>query len=144
MFFLRGKTGQNRLHECKINRMYSFLMRKEDSMTKQPWRIMPKTTLGKWSVGLIVAMPILFIIGTSFTNSLYKSVPAGGTILADIAARPALALTMLAGMVAGISAFITGLLAIIRQKEHALLVYVSSSIGALLVLFLAGEILFPH
>jgi len=142
LFTRENRTEQ--LHECKINRMYSFLMRKEDSMTKQPWRIMPKTTLGKWSVGLIVAMPILFIIGTSFTNSLYKSVPAGGTILADITARPALALTMLAGMVAGISAFITGLLAIIRQKEHALLVYVSSSIGALLVLFLAGEILFPH
>lgn len=105
---------------------------------------MPITSLGKWSAGLIVAMPLLFVIGMSFTNSLYQSVPAGGTILADIAARPALALTMLAGMVAGISAFITGLLAIIRQKEHALLVYVSSSIGALLVLFLAGEILFPH
>ena len=113
-------------------------------MTKQPWRITPKTTLGKWSVGFIVAMPLLFIIGTSFTNSLYKSVPAGGTILADIFARPALALTMLAGMVAGILAFIVGLLAIVRQKENALLVYVSSSIGALLVLFLAGEILFPH
>jgi hypothetical protein len=113
-------------------------------MSRQTLSITPGTTLGKWSVGLIVAMSILFIIGTSFTNSLYKSVPAGGTILADIAARPALALTMLAGMVAGISAFITGLLAIIRQKEHALLIYVSSSIGALLVLFLAGEILFPH
>ena len=113
-------------------------------MTKQPWIIVPKTTLGKWSVGLIVAMPLLFIIGTSFTNSLYKSIPAGGTILADIAARPALALTMLAGMIAGISAFITGLLAIIRQKERALLVYVASSIGALLLLFLAGEILPPH
>jgi len=113
-------------------------------MTKQPWRILPKTTIGKWSVGLIVAMLLLFIIGASFTNSLYKSVPSGGTILADIAARPALALTMLAGMVAGTSALITGLLAIIRQKEHALLVYVSSLIGALLVLFLAGEIFFPH
>ena len=113
-------------------------------MAKQPWNLMPKTKSGKWSVGLIVAMPLLFIIGTSFTNSLYQSVPAGGTILADIAARPALALTMLAGMVAGISAFVTGLLAIIRQKEYALLVYVSSSIGALLVLFLTGEILFPH
>jgi hypothetical protein len=89
-------------------------------------------------------MPILFIIGTAFTNSLYKSVPAGGTILGDIVARPALALTMLAGMVAGISAFITGLLAIIRQKENALLVYVSTVIGALLVLFLTGEIMFPH
>jgi hypothetical protein len=113
-------------------------------MTKQPWRVTPITTLGKWSVGLILAMPILFIIGTSFTNSLYQSIPAGETILKDIAARPALALTMLAGMVAGISAFITGLLAILRQKENALLVYVSTVIGALLMLFLTGEIMFPH
>ena len=113
-------------------------------MTKQPWRIIPKTTMGKWSVGLIVAMPLLFVIGSSFTNSLYKSVPAGETILADIAVRPALALTMLAGMVAGISAFIVGLLTIAWQKENALLVYVSTVIGALLMLFLAGEIVFPH
>jgi hypothetical protein len=55
-----------------------------------------------------------------------------------------LALTMLAGMAAGISAFITGLLAIIRQKDNAILAYVSTIIGALLILFLAGEILFPH
>ena len=113
-------------------------------MKKQPWRILPITTLGKLSVGLIVAMPLLFIIGSSLTNSLYKYVPAGGTVLADMAARPALALAMLAGMAAGISAFITGLLAIIRQKDNALLVYVSSFIGALLMLFLTGEILFPH
>jgi hypothetical protein len=46
--------------------------------------------------------------------------------------RPALALTMLAGMVTGISAFITGLLAIVRQKENAILVYISTTIGALL------------
>jgi Na+/melibiose symporter-like transporter len=124
--------------------MFSLLLRKEDGMTKQPWKILPGTTLGKWSVVLIVAMPLLFVIGTSFTNSIYKSVPAGGTILADIAVRPALALTMLAGMAAGISAFITGLLAIIRQKERALLVFVSSLIGALLLLFLAGEIFSPH
>lgn len=113
-------------------------------MTKQPWRITPNTTLGKWSVRLIVAMPILFFIGSLFTNSLYKLVPAGRTILADIAARPALALTMLAGMVAGISAFIVGLLTIIRQKEKAILVYVSTVIGAFLILFLIGEIIFPH
>jgi hypothetical protein len=113
-------------------------------MTKRSLKITPKTTLGKWSIGLIVAMPILFIVGTLFTNSLYKSIPAGRTILADIAARPALALTMLAGMVTGISAFITGLLSIIRQKENALLVYVSTVIGALLLLFLAGEFMFPH
>jgi hypothetical protein len=113
-------------------------------MKKQSLRITPKTTLGKWSVGLIVAMPILFIIGTSFTNSLYQSVPAGDTIMADIAGRPALALTMLLGMVAGIAAFITGFLTIIRKNENSLLVYVSTALGAILMLFLAGEILFPH
>lgn len=100
--------------------------------------------LGKWSVGLIVAMPLLFIIGTSFADSLYKSIPAGNTVWADITARPALTLTMLVGMIAGISAFITGLLAIIKQKEYAVLVYISSAIGALLIIYLAGEILFSH
>jgi hypothetical protein len=118
--------------------------RKEDRMEKQPRRIIPITVLGKWSVGLIVTMPLLFIIGTSFTNSIYKSIPAGDTILSDISARPALALTMLAGMVAGISALITGLLAIIKLKDYTLMVYISSFFGALLVLFLTGEILFPH
>ncbi len=106
--------------------------------------LIPKTKLGKWSLGLIAVMPALFFIGTSFTNSLYKSVPAGSTILEDIARRAALALTMLVGMVAGISAFIVGLIAIIRQKERALLVYVATSIGMLLILFLIGEVLFPH
>ena len=107
-------------------------------------KLIPTTKLGKWSLGLITAMPTLLFIGTSFTDSLYKLVPAGSTILEDIARRPALAITMLAGMVAGISAFIVGLKAILRQKERALLVYVATSIGMLLILFLIGEVLFPH
>lgn len=113
-------------------------------MAKQPWKIAPKTIPGRWSVGLIVAMPVLFIIGTLFTGWIYRSVPAGETLRADLAARPAMALPMLAGIAAGISAFIAGLLGIIWKKENALQVYVSTVIGALLLLFLAGEILFPH
>ena len=113
-------------------------------MAKSSLRIMPATTAGNWSVGAAIVMPLLFILGGSFTNSLYSSVPAGDTILADIAARPALALMMLAGMGAGILALIAGIVAIIRQKERAVLVYISSLIGVLLMLFLAGEILFPH
>ena len=106
--------------------------------------IIPKTTLGKWSLGLAVVMPILFFIGMSFTTLLYKSVPANDTILKDITVRPALALTMLAGMASGISAFIIGLIAIIRQKERALLVYSATLIGALLTMFLFGEFVSPH
>jgi hypothetical protein len=106
--------------------------------------LIPKTKLGKWSIGLIIAMPILYSIGTSFTDSLYKSVPAGESIPKDIVARPALALTMLSGMIVGILAFIAGLLAIIKKKERSVLVYISTLIGMLHIFFLAGEILFPH
>ena len=113
-------------------------------MSERSWRVMPGNRLGRWSVGLIAVMPILFVIGFSLSRSLYESIPAGRTILADIAARPFLALTMLAGMAAGISGFITGLLAIVKQKENALLVYISTVIGGLLILFLVGEIAFPH
>lgn len=113
-------------------------------MSERSWRLTPRTTLGTWTVGLIAAMPILFVIGSSLSSSLYESVPAGRTILADIVARPALALAMLAGMGVGISAFIIGLLAIVKQKENALLVYVSTVIGGLLTLFLASEVGFPH
>lgn len=113
-------------------------------MTRHRWRIIPETVSGRWSVGLAAAMPVLFITGASLTKSLYESAPAGETILADIAARPALALTMLAGMASGAAAFVTGLLAILRRKDKALLVYVSTAAGALLLVFLGGELLSPH
>ena len=105
---------------------------------------MAKTTPGKWSILLIVAMFVLFFIGTSLADSLYESVPAGGTILADIKSRPALALSMLAGFCTGFSALITGLIGIIKQKERSFLVYLSILIGAGLTLFLIAEFLFPH
>jgi hypothetical protein len=119
-----------------------FLFRIEESMTNQPKRMRPTTALGIWSVALIACMPLLLVIGTSFASSFYRSVPAGDTIWADFAARPALALTSLAGVSAGILAFITGFLAIIRLKERALLVYISTATGSLVLLFLAGELLF--
>jgi len=113
-------------------------------MTERSWMLMPGTAQGKWSVGLIIVMPILFIIGSSLAGSLYESISAGGTILADISKRPFLALSMLAGMAAGISGFITGLLAIFRQKEKTILVYLSTVIGGLLTLYLIAELAFPH
>ena len=107
-------------------------------------KVTPTTILGKLSLVLIVLMPILFVAGGSLTNLLYASVPAGNTIKEDIAGRPALALIMLAGMLSGVSAFAVGLLAIIRQKERSPLVYVATILGAMLLVFLAGEFLFPH
>ena len=113
-------------------------------MTKQATGIMPKTTLGKWSIWLMAAMLLMFFFGSSLSRSIYDSAPAGNTILEDFAGRPALALSMLAGMLSGVAAFITGLLAILRQKERALLVYASCALGAMLLVLLVGEILLPH
>lgn len=104
----------------------------------------PQSRLGTWSLWFIVAMPILFFVGASVTRLLYPSAPAGNTITEDLSGRPALALSMLAGMVSGILAFITGLIAVTRQKERAFFVYVATITGALLILFLAGEVLFQH
>jgi len=106
--------------------------------------MIPNTTPGKWSLGLIIAMPILFFFGSSCTETFYKSVPSGRTLLEDIAQRPVLALTMLSGMIAGILAFLTGILAIRKHKERAVFVYLSTVIGMVLILFLFGEVLFPH
>lgn len=106
--------------------------------------ILPNTRLGWWSMGLAVAIPILFFIGMSFANYLYESVPAGDTILEDVTVRPALAIMMLAGMASGISACIVGLIAIIRQKDRTLLVYCATLVGVLLVIFLIAESIFPH
>jgi len=105
---------------------------------------MPKTKLGRWSVILIPLMFVLFFIGSSLTNTLYEGVSAGGTILKDIFARPVLALSMLIGFAAGVSALVLGLISIIKKKERALLVYLSTLVGAGLTVFLIAEIAFPH
>ena len=105
---------------------------------------MPKTKYGKWSVWLIIAMVLLIIIGTSLTDSLYESVPAGRTILADIAARPALAMSMLLGFAAGVSALVIGLNSIIKLKDRKILVFLSTLIGAGVTLFQIAEFVFPH
>jgi uncharacterized BrkB/YihY/UPF0761 family membrane protein len=103
----------------------------------------PKTTLGKWSFGLIIVMPIFFYIGMSFV-SFYKSVPAGKTISHDIIVRPGVALPMLAWFVSGIVAFFVGIISITRKKDYSVLVFLSTVIGFLVLLWCLFLILFPH
>ena len=105
---------------------------------------MPKTKCGKWSTGLVPAMVLLFLLGFSLTDTLYQGVPAGGTITADILSRPALALSMLAGFGAGIAAFVTGLISIVKYGERRALVFISTLIGAAVIVFLIAEFISPH
>jgi len=66
------------------------------------------------------------------------------TILEDIINRPGVAIPMVVGFLAGITSFATGLSAIVKKKERALLVHISTFVGNLLILFLIGEFAFPH
>lgn len=105
---------------------------------------MPKTKLGTWSVGLTFAMVALFGIGLSLPSIIYNSTQSGNTLLDDIVNRPLLALSMLTGVGASISALITGLVALLKRKERAILVYGSTLIGAAVVFFVIALFLFPE
>ncbi len=100
---------------------------------------MPKTLVGKWSVWLGAAMLGLIFVVPTLDATFYNSVEAGDTIFEDLTIRPFLAIPALLGMLSGIMAFITGLIALIRHKERAVLVYISTGLGALLLLFMIGD-----
>ncbi len=103
----------------------------------------PESDLGKWSIGLIVMVPILFYIGMSFV-SFYGSVPAGKTIPNDIIARPGVAILMLAGFVSGIAAFFCGIIGITRKKDQSVLIFISTILGFFVLLWTLAQFLFPH
>lgn len=113
-------------------------------MADRTFSFLPGGRTGWWSVGLIAVMPVLFQIGFFIATSWYPSIPAGSTIPTDLAARPFVGLTMLTGMAAGIGAFFSGLFAVVKHKEKALLVYAATVLGGLVILYLAAELLFPH
>jgi len=106
-------------------------------------KFLPSIILGKWSIALIVVIPIFFYIGMSFVG-FYESVPAGKTIPHDIVVRPGVALPMLTGFVCGIAAFFIGIIDITRKKDHSILVFLSTAVGFLMLLWCLTEILFPH
>ncbi len=106
-------------------------------------KLIPKTILGKWSIALIVVMPIFFYIGMSFV-SFYESVLAGKTIPHDIVVRPGVVLPMLIGFISGIAAFFTGIVGIMKKNDYSILIFLSTVIGFFVLLWCLAEILFPH
>ena len=98
----------------------------------------PKTKLGKWSVGFVIAFflllaTVMFVVsvlgqegGKTFFDNLWISIP------------------MLGAGAAAIAAFIVGIIAIIKNKERSILVIIAALIGLLVSWFVVGEIVAPH
>jgi hypothetical protein len=53
-------------------------------------------------------------------------------------------MAVVADYISGIAAFVTGLISIIKSKERSILVFLVVVVGVLALLFLLGEVIFPH
>ena len=100
-------------------------------------RFIPITTLGKWSIWLIIAVIVLFII----FQLLVASGQRGGTTFFS---NLALSIPMLIAGTSGILAFFTGIISIIKSKERSVLTFITTAIGFFILFFVSGELLFPH
>ena|SRR3989338_3379077 len=98
---------------------------------------LPKTTLGKWSFGLIISFFLLLICTTLIVSSGQEG---GETIFDNLL----ISIPMLAAGLCAIASFITGIISIIKHKERSILVYISTFIGLLVLWFVIGELLVPH
>ncbi|MEK6906651.1 MAG: hypothetical protein AABW81_03450 [Nanoarchaeota archaeon] len=98
---------------------------------------LPKTYLGKWTVGLIIAFFLFLILAMLIVASGQEG---GETIFDNLL----ISIPMILAVVSAIASFITGIISIIWKKERGILIFISAIIGLLILWFVLGEILVPH
>ena len=84
----------------------------------------PKTRLGKWSIGLSIAFIVL--IGMKIADYFHFPLPT-----------PAIATL-------GLMGFILSLIAIFRNKDRAILIFLPVLVGLVIILWTTAEFIFPH
>ena len=89
---------------------------------------MPKTSLGKWSVKLIILFFLLLATGMFVVSALGQR--GGETIFDNLT----ISIPMLSSGTSAIAAFFIGVLSIWKYKERSIFVF----------WFVLGEILVPH
>ena len=98
---------------------------------------MPRTIMGKWSTGLIIAFFLFFAV---FLILVALGQRGGDTFFSNLA----LTIPMLLAGVSGVSALVTGIIGIVKSRERSVLVFLATAIGLVVLIFSLGEILFPH
>ena len=101
--------------------------------------ILPKGPLGWWSVGLAAAFFLLrLVFQTFFAEGGRNPVPNPGP------PSPVVLMGVVANYISGIASFVTGLISMIKSKERSILVFSVVIVGFLALIWLLGEVLFPH
>lgn len=98
---------------------------------------MPKTLLGKWSVGLVTLFFLFLATGIFVVSGLDQR---GGETIFD---NPVISIPMLGSGASAIAAFFCGMISIWKHKERSVFVFAASAIGLFVLIFVLGEFI-PH
>ena len=98
----------------------------------------PKSRLGRYSIFGILLFAVLFILGRSIV--IVKGPFESPSFFND----PIRAAITIIAALSGVSSLFTGLIALIKIKERAIPVYISTLLGLFILIFWLGEILSPH
>jgi hypothetical protein len=83
---------------------------------------LPKSTPGKWAVGLSVAFIILIWM------KILSSLPLPTFSIAAL----------------GLAGFVTSIVAIFKNRDKAILIFLSFIVGLIIMLWIIAEFIFPH
>ncbi len=97
----------------------------------------PKTSSGKWSIGLIISFLVFMAIFFYIANLGERG---GDTFFSN----PKLAITILLAAISGIFAFFIGIYSIVKKKDFSIFVILSTLAGLFVLYWALAEILFPH
>ena len=100
---------------------------------------LPKTALGKWSVGLIVGSPLFFLLAMLILLWSGQRSEDIETFFSNLA----IAIPMLLAGICGISAFFTGIIGIIKSKDRSVIVFITTIMGFFIFLVVVS-LLFHH
>ena len=89
--------------------------------------VLPKTSLGRWSVGLAAACIVLLVLLVVLVGRLGLGVVKPGSLGAFMLG--------FAFGISGIAALVTGLISIIKTKERSILAFLAVVVTVLLTLF---------
>jgi len=93
--------------------------------------------MGRWSIGLTISLFLFFVL---FQLLVASGQRGGETFFSNLV----LTIPILLAGISGVSAFLTGIISIIKNKERSVFVFMTTTIGFFVLAFWLGEVLFPH
>ncbi|MBM3167125.1 MAG: hypothetical protein FJZ94_06735 [Chloroflexi bacterium] len=107
--------------------------------------ILPKTYLGKWSVGLVAAFILLSVVhGLVTPPRPSPSAPVLPPSTAVVAMGISRMVALIIGLASAVAGSVTGLISTTRNRERSILVFLAVVVGFFVLMFCLGEVIFPH